>query len=167
MNFKELYEKVNQSEMFNNFIKENPTAELIAGFFILDFLSHDTKNSLDYKIGEKVFTFSIDDKEKLSMNEDKLIDSPDHPPLTKILPETKVEVDELKSIAGTKALDQGVHSKFHKIIAVLQNYQDKQIWNLTCMLDELIILNILIDCNSGEIIKFEKKSIMSFIKRTR
>jgi hypothetical protein len=153
--------------MYEDFSKEHPDAELVAGFFILDFLSHDTKDSLDYKCGEKIFTFSIDDKGKMSLNEDKLIESSERPPLTKIIPKTNVEVDELKGIAGTKALEEGIRTKFHKIIAVLQNHEGKQVWNLTCMLDELIILHVLIDCDSSNIIKFEKKSIMSFIRKTK
>jgi hypothetical protein len=167
MNFKELYNQVTSSDQFKKFTDLNPEAELVAGFFILDFLSHDIKNSLDYKVGEKIFTFSVDDKDKLSLTEDNLVNAPNRPQLSKIKPEVGIEVDELKSIAGTKALDEGVHAKFHKIIAVLQNYEEKQIWNLTCMLDELLVLNILVDSNSGEILKFEKKSIMSFIRKTK
>ena len=36
--------------------------------------------------------------------------------LEKISPEIKVELDELKSIAGIRTLDEGIHSKFSKII---------------------------------------------------
>ena len=57
----------------------------------------------------------------------------------------------------------------HKIIAVLQIHEhegeERQIWNLTCMLEGLQILHILVDSDSGDIIKFEKKSMMDFIKK--
>ena len=33
------------------------------------------------------------------------------------------------------------------------------------MLEHLIILNILVDANTGEIIKFERKSMMDLIKK--
>jgi len=56
MSFKETYEKIIESEVFKKFIDENPNAELIAGFFIIDFISNDTKNSIDYRINDKIFT---------------------------------------------------------------------------------------------------------------
>ena len=59
MKFKELLERVESSEEFKDFIGKYPDAELCAGFFIMDFLSNDNKETLDYKIGEKVFTFNV------------------------------------------------------------------------------------------------------------
>ena len=49
MSFKETHEKITNSEVFKNFIKENSEAELVAGFFILDFISNDAKKSIDYR----------------------------------------------------------------------------------------------------------------------
>ena len=167
MNFKETLEKVESSEEYKELVEKNPDLELCAGFFILDFLSNDNKSSVDYKIGDKVFTFEVDDK--ISLKEDKLMDLPNTPKLEKIKPETKIEVDELKGIAGNEALDNGIEAKFHKIIAVLQTYEPEnnklQVWNLTCMLDKLIILHLLVDCNTGKIIKFERRSMMDLIKK--
>ena len=168
MNFKQTLDTVQESKVFQDFKEKNPEAELCAGFFILDFLSNDNKNSLDYKIPntDKIFTFDVKEEDVL-IKEDKLItdETNSHPPLSKISPNIKVEVNELKSIVGTEALDKGISAKFNKIIAVLQNYEDKEIWNLTCMLDQLIILNILIDIETGKIIKFERKSMMDLIKK--
>jgi len=173
MNFKDLLEKVESSKQFQDFKQKYPNNELVIGFFILDFLSNDNKNSLDYKIDNKIITFSLDERGEIKTQEDKLIEDSNNSELKKIDQEIKVEVDELKSIAGTQALDNGISAKFSKIIAVLQKYKDekltenqeKQIWNLTCMLEGLIILNILIDAESGKILKFERKSIMDLVKK--
>jgi len=173
MNFKDLLEKVESSKQFEDFKQKHPDSELVAGFFIRDFLSNDNKSTLDYKIDSKVLTFSSDDQGEITMKEDKLIEDSCRPELKQIDKEIDVEVDELKSIAGTQALDNGIASKFSKIIAVLQKYKDqeltgneeKQIWNLTCMLEGLIILNILIDAQSGKILKFERKSMMDLVKK--
>jgi len=168
MNFHQTLEKVEQSKVFQDLRQKNSDIELVAGFFILDFLSNDNKNSLDYKVPDtdKIYTFDVKAEDVL-IKEDKLItdETNTHPKLSKIDPDIKVEVDEIKSIAGTEALDRGISAKFNKIIAVLQNYEDKEIWNLTCMLDQLIILNILIDTKTGKIIKFERKSMMDMIKK--
>lgn len=163
MNFKETLEIIEVSEEYKSFRTNHPNAEICAGFFILDYLSNDSKDSIDYKDKDKIFTFNIINNE-IKMYEDELMDLPNTPKLTAIIPETKIEIDELKAIAQDKAHDEGIGSKFNKIIAVLQNHEGAQIWNLTCMLDQLIILHILIDCNSGEIIKFQRKSFMDMIK---
>jgi len=165
MTFAQTYSTITESKTFQNFKKQHSTAELVAGFFILDFISNDTKNSLDYKCEDKIFTFSLNQNNEITLTEDKLIETSTHPPLTKIQPTTNVELDQLKSISETKASENNIHSNFNKIIAVLQNHNSQQVWNLTCMLDQLQILHILIDSNTGEIIKFEKKSMMDFIKK--
>jgi len=166
MRFKDLLERVEGSEEFKKFKEENSDAELCAGFFILDFLSNDNKDTLDYKIGEKVFTFSIKD-DKIVMNKDKLVDEVGRPSLVEIDKEINIEVDELKGIVGARALDEGISAKLNKIIAVLQKYDWKQIWNLTCMMDGLIILNVHVDALSGDVLKFERKSMMDLIKRKK
>jgi hypothetical protein len=168
MNFKETLEKVEASESYQTFKQEHPDAQLCAGFFIQDFLSNDSKDSIDYQDQDKIFTFNIIDNQ-IKMYEDKLMDLPNTPKLQPLLnPTTNIEVDELKSIAQDKAHEEGIGAKFNKIIAVLQtheeNEQKKQIWNLTCMLDQLIILHILIECYSGEILKFQRKSFMDMVK---
>jgi hypothetical protein len=173
MNFKETLQKIEESQAYTKFKEQNPNAELCAGFFILDFLeSNDTKQSIDYKTEENIFTFDINKHNEIFMKQDRLLDESTRPKLKKINPEIKVEVDELKGIAGTNALDNGISAKIHKIIAVLQNYngsitndEDKIVWNLTCMLDGLIILNIIIDADTGKILKFNRKSMMDMIKK--
>lgn len=171
MNFKEALEGVEASEEYKSFRESNPNAELCAGFFIQDFLSNDTKDSIDYKDKGKIFTFNIL-KDGIKMYEDELMDLPNTPKLQALLSnETKIEVDELKAIAQNRAHEEGIGAKFNKIISVLQTHEEnsekKQIWNLTCMLDQLIILHILVDCNTGEIIKFQRKSFMDLVKQDK
>jgi len=168
MNFKETLDTVDASTEYKTFKSAHPDAKICAGFFIQDFLSNDSKDSIDYKDGEKIFTFNIINDE-IKMYEDELMDLPNTPKLQPLLePSAKIEVDQLKTIAMDKAHEEGIGSKFNKIIAVLQTFEEgekkSQIWNLTCMLDQLIILHMLIDCNSGEILKFQRKSFMDMIK---
>ncbi len=169
MSFKQTYQTITESEVFKNFIKEHPDAELCTGFFIIDFFSNDNKESLDYKSGEKIFTFSLRDDKSIKFEEDKLMQTEKnpHPSLEKISPHIKADLEDIRATAQIQALDNGINSKFSKIIAVLQKpaKDDKQIWNLTCMLDGLIILHILIDPETGDVIKFERKSMMDMIKR--
>ncbi len=71
--FKQTFETITSSKIFQQFKQEHPEAKLCAGFFILDFLSNDTKNTLDYMEGEKVFTFQLFDNKDIVIEEDKLI----------------------------------------------------------------------------------------------
>jgi hypothetical protein len=170
MGFNEILEKVESSVVFKRIKQENKEMELCAGFFILDFLSNDNKQTIDYKIGDKIFTFEVK-REDIILREDKLIQNEKFPELKKIEPDVKVDIEEIPSLAEKQAEMHNINSKFHKIIAVLQKYKpenedkDIQIWNLTCMLDGLTILNILINSDTGETIKFERKSMADFIKR--
>jgi len=165
MQFKETLKKIESFPPFKKFKQDFPEAELCAGFFVIDFLGNDNKQSLDYNIGETVFSFDINDKGQIFMKEDKLLDIPNKPKLTKINPEAKIEIDELKGLVGIQALENGISAKMHKLIAVLQNHDDKQVWNLTCMLEGLIIIHVLIDSETGDIIKFERRSMMDLIRK--
>jgi len=173
MNFQETLQKIQASQAFNNFKQQYPEAELCAGFFILDFLeSNDTKQSIDYKTQKNIFTFDINKNGEIIQKQDRLLDESTRPKLKKINPNINIEVDELKGIAGIQTLENGISAKLHKIIAVLQNYkgpitneEDKTVWNLTCMLDQLIVLNIIIDAETGRVLKFDRKSMMDMIKK--
>lgn len=167
MSFKELLNKIESSKEYASFKKEHPKAEICAGFFILDFLSNDEKSSIDYKDEEKIFTFNLE-TDKIKINEDKLISTSNVPELEKIDTEIKVDIEEIKNISQEKAQEKGIGTKFNKIIAILQNYTNQEkflVWNLTCMLDQLIILHIIIDAKTGNTIKFERKSFMDLIKQ--
>ena len=171
MSFKKTYQIITKSKVYKDFIKENPKAEICAGFFITDFFGNDNKKSIDFKINEKIFTFSLDDNDEVKINEDKLIQEKGikYPELKNLDPDIKVDLDEAEGIAKTRTLDEGIHAKFNKIISVLQKYEHngklRDIWNLTCMLEGLIILHLLIDAESGDIIKFERKSMMDLIRK--
>ena len=165
MNFTQTFEIIESSRVFKRFIKENPKAELCAGFFILDLLDKNNQRSLDYKINDKIFTFSLNENNEITFKEDKLIKDPKFPELQKISPNIKIDLNEVPSIAEKTAIENNVKNKFQKIIAVLQIHNNQQVWNLTCILDGFIILNILISSDTGQIIKFDKKTMADFVRR--
>ena len=173
--FKETLEKIESSDVFKNFKKNNPNAELCAGFFIIDFLGNDNKYSLDYKLEEKIFTFNLDlEKNEILVQEDKLVELPQtsrYQKLEKInLSEVSIELKELKPIAETKIIDNNLKSRLQKIIAILQNYESPEkneipVWNLTCILDSLIIINIIINSKTGNVLKFEKRALSDMFRK--
>ncbi len=165
MTFRQTYETITSSEVFQNFKKEFPDAEFCAGFFITDLFGNDNKKSIDFKFGERIFTFSINELGNIKMIEDELVKNIQFPALEPVSPDIKIDLDEIEGIEKITALDKGLSSKFSKIISVLQKYENRQVWNLTCMLEGLIILHIIVDADTGEVIKFERKSMMDLIKR--
>ena len=165
--FKETLEIVKNSEKFKALIKEHPNLELCGGFFVIDFFGNDNKRSIDFKIGEKVYTFSLRDDNSVKFEEDKLLkpENPTSPRLEKIEKPIQIDLEEAAGIAKTRTLDEGIAAKFNKIIAVLQNYENKQVWNFTCMLEGLIIIHVIVNADSGDILKFERKSMMDLIRK--
>jgi len=164
MSFNQLLSTIESSKIFKRFIKEHPESELVAGFFILDFLNNKNQESLDYKSKNKIFTFSLTESE-ITFKEDELIDNPRIPKLEKISKNIKIDIDEIPSISEKTALENNVKNNFQKIIAVLQIYNKQQVWNLTCILDGFIILNILIDSGNGDVVKFDRKSMADIVRR--
>lgn len=165
MTFQQTLSTIESSVVFKNFIKEHPNAELVAGFFILDLLNNNNQRSLDYKVNSKIFTFSLNETNEITFKEDKVIEDSNLPKLQKISPNIRIDLNEIPSIAEKTALDNGVKSNFQKIIAVLQIHKEQQVWNLTCILDSFVILNILIDSDTSHVIKFSRKSMADFVRR--
>jgi len=99
--FQQTHETVKQSKIFKDFISKNPQTELVAGFFILDFLSNDTKNSLDYKLDEKIITFSVNQDNEVTLVEDKLIEQESNAqPYCKIINKRKIRKMKEVSLSG-------------------------------------------------------------------
>jgi len=175
MGIKETLEILESSEEFKKFKENHPEREMCAGFFIVDFFGNDNKRSIDFKCNDKIFTCSLRDDDSVKIQEDKLVEvkGAKFPELKQINPNVEVDAEDAIGIAKTHTLDEGIAAKYNKAIAVLQKYKDekitnneeKQVWNLTCMLDGLIILHILVDAETGDILKFERKSMMDLIKK--
>lgn len=161
MDFISTHQIITKSKIFKSFIKDNPEAELVAGFFILDLLENNNQRSLDYKIQQKIFTFSLNEYNEITFREDELIKS--EKPLEKVSSDIKIDLDEIRGIAEKEAEKGSIRNKFQKIIAVLQLNEGKQVWNLTCILEGFVILNIIVDSETGDVIKFDRKSMADFI----
>ncbi|MEK6871503.1 MAG: hypothetical protein AABX16_01225 [Nanoarchaeota archaeon] len=167
MSFNTLVTQIESSSEFKAFKQKNPDAELCAGFFVIDLARKDNKSALDYKHGDSIFTFSAED-EKIKIEEDELITIAGRPPLQKIERSVTVDINEIKNIALSSLIHNKIISKLQKIIAVLQRHSldgkdEKQVWHLTCMLEGMGIVTIIVDSESGEVIKFEKKNVMDFM----
>lgn len=165
MNFTSTLQKIESSDAFKNFKKKNPDAKLCAGFFVLDYQQQANQQQLDYILkNNKIYTFILNSE--ITIKEAETIEGQKEK-LSAIKREVKVDLEKTEEIVKKKMLEEKIKKKIVKIIAVLQKHENKEIWNLNCMLSGLGILQVHVDCSSGKVLKFEKKNLFDFIKRVK
>ena len=153
--------QIEESDAFKNFKEKNEEAYLCAGFFIIDYQAGKDQQQLDYSLKNgKIFTFLLD--KEVQFKEAETIKTEKLP---KISSSIKVDLAEVEEIVGKKLKDD--KTKINKIIAVLQKDKDKEIWNLSCMMEGFGILQVHIDAESGEVLKFEKRNMFDFVKQIK
>ncbi len=156
MNFKETLERLNFSDVFKNFKKENEKAFLCSAFFIVDFETKADTNQIDFFLPDrdKMAVFVIDNEVTYKLDE---IFKEKKDEIRELSPYIKIDTDDFEGI-----LKKEGKQKIKKIFAVLHHHEKRQIWNLTCLLESFNILNIHLDCQTGEILKEEKASLFDF-----
>lgn len=162
-NFDATLEEVEESECFKDFKDKNKDAFLCAGFFVIDYETDTQQQQLDYCIGENdIYTFMVEDSVTLKKAETIEGHRENLPELSK---DIKVDLDDAENILKERIKDERISEKLLKVIAVLQIHEDKQIWNLNCILAGMQLLRVHIDSDNGDILKFEKKSMLDFVKK--
>ena len=163
MKFDHYLKRVEESSEFKKFKQENPKAYLCAGFFVLDFDEEKNSNQIDYILPNgKIATFVLDGGVKIKISDIAIKGKTD---LKEINQESQLDIERLKGIVEDEMKNRTVTEDVKKIIAILQVYNGKLIWNLNCLLAGLGILQIHIDDKDGNILKFEKHSLLDFMRK--
>ena len=163
MKFSHYKKRVEESKEFKEFKKKHPKSYLCAGFFVLDFETGKNIHQLDYLLpNKKIATFILDEGVKMKISEQEM-----HNALKEIKSEADIDLEALKGIVEDEMKNHTVTEKIKKIIAVLHILDDKTIWNLQCILDGLGIAQVHIDDSDKSVLKFEKHSLMEFIKKVK
>jgi len=160
MQFYELLNKLNSSQTFKDFEERNPKAFFCAGFFILNFKANIFDYSLDYRDQENLFSFKIAEDKEVVINKEPIIKN--MPQMEKINCDVQIDIEDLKNIVNQNLQKNNIKNKLEEIIAVLQSYQGNKIWNLTCICESFAIINMHINPENGQVIKFEKKNLLDF-----
>lgn len=161
LNFNEALSKLKKSKEFLKFKKENGDAYLCSAFFIIDFEGNQNSVQLNYQLGnEKIAAFLVGDEIK-----EKVEDLIEKKKLEKLRESIKVDIDEAVSLSKKQIKEQDLKGKISKMIAILTKEGKKEIWNVTCFLEALQILNVHIDAYSGKILKSEKKALSDFFNK--
>lgn len=154
--------KLNKSPKFKKFLGENPKSYFAAGFFVLDFEKGSNIHQIDYYIPtkKKMGTFVLDGKVEFKESELSNQTVP-----KKIDEKIKLDLDVLKGLVEDEMKNNTVTAKVNKIIAVIQNIDNKLVWNLNCLTNDMGIIKIHIDDESHSVLKFEKVNLFDIIKK--
>jgi len=166
MNLQFYLEKLQSSEKFKKFVKENPDSYLCSGFFVSD--KENTKNPdnkvhLDFYVPKekKVFSFDLKDEIKLIPLE-KYKNIPD-----KISPGCEFNLEDMEKMVLDEMNKKNIKTKIQKILFSLQNLKGKDFLIGAIFISSLGILKVDIDISAKKITKFEKKSLLDMFKVNR
>ena len=165
MQFQDIVSKIHASPIFKEFSKKHPNAKPYVAFITIDCIDTDNKKAIDYMDNEIIYTFSLQTDNTISLTEDKLLHADQKlEPITLV---SDMSLEELELIVKDSLHEQGVPNKLQKIIAVLQSHEDKEIWNCTCILDQLFFAQIKINNQTKKVDSFEKRSIADIMQKRK
>jgi len=160
MSFKTAIQKLESWPQFKQFKAKNKKAFLFSAFFILNSSLEIESQQLDYFIGKnKVVTFVIND----TIEQKKDIISP-NTKLTSLNKNIKVDLDKVKKIIEREINERFLTEfKLSKVFVVLQKIGNVQLWNVTCLMSDLKILRLHIDCFNSKILEAKEESLVDFM----
>ena len=161
MNINFYLEKLNHSNEFKKFMKENSTSFLCSGFFVIDKGKKEKIVHFDYTFPEsdKIFSFQLNGDIKI-VPIDKLEDKN----IVKISKDFDFELEEIESIIIDEMEKRDFKSKIQKIILSLQEVDGKLHLIGTVFISILGLLKINISLPEKEIIELERKSLFDIVK---
>ncbi len=166
MNSQFFIEKLNSSEEFKKFKKENPNAYLCSGFFVIDIESKDSDNKyhFDFYIpsSKKTFSFELENGIRLiplERNGEQVLE--------KISMKNHFDFDEIKEMIMKEMEYNKINNKIQKMLFSLQNVKGKELLIGTIFISGLGILKANINLSENKITEFEKKSFFDMMKIIR
>lgn len=165
MNSQFLIEKLESSEAFEKFIKENPKTYLCSGFFDID-MNKDSENKYHFDFyvpsSKKTFSFEMENDVKLvelERNEEKVLD--------KVWMMNDFDFDKILEMILKEMESKKIKNQIQKMIFSLQNIDGKDVLLGTIFLSGLGILKVNFEIAESKIVEFEKKSLFEMIKVVR
>lgn len=155
-------EKLNNSEEYKKFKEEHNDAFLVAGFFVLDLETKQNLHQIDFFIPSqnKIAAFTLDEKINL-----QLLDAMSEKKPEELDIKTNIDLDAIEGILKDEMKNRSITSEIKKIIAVIQNIEGKNIWNLNCVLSGMEILKAHVEDDSKTVLKMEKIPFMEIMKK--
>jgi hypothetical protein len=163
MNSQFFFEKLENSEEYKKFMKENPQAYLCSAFFIIDFDTQPPENKFhfDYYLPSSKKTFSFELESGIKLVE---LERFDEKVLEKVSTETHFDFDEIYDKISKEMENKKISNKIQKMIFSLQNFENKDMLFGTIMLSGLSLIKMIFDISEDKITDFEKKSFFDMMK---
>lgn len=156
-NLNVLFKKLGSSRELKDFKKKSSQAFLYACFFVSEGnWQFDFYNPKD----KFITTFEVSDKIKV-MPVDKALD---HGSKISELHLDKVKVDcdqAMDLVRKFIAIQYPSDNFFTKTIVILQNLDNKVVWNITMLTSTLKLLNVKLDASSGKVLSHCIESFLS------
>lgn len=158
--FKEALKTLRCSKTFKDWAKKNKSCYLSYGFYVID------KTDTNWKIGyydskkDKITSFDIGNEirvepdEEILKEERKKVEEID----TK---EIKLDLAEAVSLANSIQKEEYVMENPIKVLAILQNQESNNIWNITFLTQNFNTLNFKIKADTGRILDKKLTGLMS------
>ncbi|HTY44067.1 MAG TPA: hypothetical protein VMC80_02395 [Patescibacteria group bacterium] len=160
MNLQFYLEKLNSSEVFKEFMKENPDAFFCSGFFSIDKQGNDNQQHFDFFVPKtnEMFSFKLEDEiEKLPMENFQGVPE-------KILEDCDFSLEEVERVISNEMEKKDVKTKMRKIFLSLQRNKDKHFIIGTVFIAVMGLVRIDIDVSNMNVTFFEKKSFMDMVR---
>jgi hypothetical protein len=163
MDFKHIVERIEHSEDYKDFIKNNPEYYLVHVFSVID-SEHDDMWQIGYysKETDKIIVFEYD-LETIKV----------HPPAEALKKDEYIQPLDIDILAVTKSdadiTCKGLIKEHYprelpsKSIMLLQNLPEfGQVWNVTMVTLTFSIINAKIDAITGNVLKHHKENLMNW-----
>ena len=166
MNSQFLLEKLKSSEEYKTFLKENKSAYLCSGFFVIDMENRETGNQyhFDFFVPEskKTFSFELETGVKLVP-----LERNDEQILEKVSLNSSFDFDEIEKIISKEMEIKKINNKIQKIIFSLQNVKGKDLFLGTIFVSGFGMVKANIDLKDKRVIDFEKRSFFDMLNIMR
>ncbi|MBU2503477.1 MAG: hypothetical protein KJ879_00265 [Nanoarchaeota archaeon] len=171
MNLQFYFEKLNDSDAFKEFVKENSESYFCSGFFTIDFEGKDNQRHIDYYVpaSKKIISFRLDSDASAIAQESRADVEGDFPAPEKLNSEIDFDFDEVQKIIREEVEKRSAGTKVNKILISLQKREGKDSLVCTVFVSHFGLLKINIDLKGKdgtlEIVSFEKKSLFDLVRK--
>ncbi len=158
-------EELEESEKFREWKQKNRDSFLADAFLVVDPKKEHAWQLGYYTKGDsKVTVFKVEDSVHVSEPEEVFKEEKD-----KILEikkeDVEIELDEALKISGNLIMEKYPNDNPLKTIVILQNIENKVLWNMTYLTSGYNAINIRIDAKSGEILEHKALPVFEFRKK--
>lgn len=164
MNSQFLLEKLKNSQEYKEFIKENKTAYLCSGFFVIDMENNGgNQYHFDFYVPEsgKTFSFELEGGVKLiPLERDEQV-------LEEVSMKNHFDFDKIREKILTEMELKKINNKLQKMLFSLQKVKGKDMLLGTIFISNLGLLRVNVDIDSNQITDFEKKSLFDMMKMVK